>query len=529
MISFPSGMRPSVWVLARKIRFLMWVACGVGLLALPVFSQSNFGRILGIVTDQTGGVISGATVTIVDIERGVARTLTSDDAGEYNAPNLIPGTYTVRVEAKGFKKLERQNVVVEVGKDVRIDLTVQPGEQNQTITVTEAVPLVETTNATLGGALTNQEITDLPLNGRDYQNLLGLRPGVMVQPGGSPWTQSTNNIRPDETVWLLDGILNVNWFDARPINNMPSPFTDMATVLPVDAIQDFDIEENPKAEFGWKPGAVVNVGVRSGTNNLHGSAYAFGRDDSFDARNFFNPAPDASGTCILNPTFAAACAKAPVQFEQFGGVVGGPIKKDKLFFFGGYEGIRSFLGNTFPVVVPQTASVGDPVNSMPDAISALQQHGFTQLCSSTVTSSCLSPVSLAMLGCSGTPNLVGSYSCSGAGGPNGAWGIQGAPSTTTNYLSTFPNNNVSNNYLAKIDYAINDKNRINGMLLTGHYHALGEDHAEVNAGWGNNVVQTTWTVSGDWVYTPNSRWVNEARFGYDRTVFLFDRRCQCQT
>ena len=446
----------------------------------------------------------------------------TDQAGEYNAPTLIPGTYTVRVEAMGFKKLERQNVVIQVGQDVRVDVTVQPGEQTQTVTVTEAIPLVETTNATLGGALSNATINDLPLNGRDYQNLLGLRPGVMMQPGGSPWTQSTNNIRPDETVWLLDGILNVNWFDARPINNMPSPFTDMATVLPVDAIQEFNVEENPKAEFGWKPGAVVNVGVKSGTNSLHGAAYAFGRSDAFDARNFFNPGPAADGSCVLNSTFAAACNKVATQLKQFGGVVGGPIKKDKLFFFGGYEGIRSFLGNTFPVTVPETASVGDPVNSMPDAITSLQQHGFTQVCTNAITSSCLSPVSLALLGCTGTAAVVGSYSCTGAGGPNGAWGIQGAPSTTTNYISTFPNNNVSDNYLAKIDYAINDKNRINGMLLTGHYHALGEDHAEVNAGWGNNVVQTTWTVSGDWVYTPNSRWVNEARFGYDRTVFLFD-------
>ena len=513
-----------VWKIARAstTRCVLGALVGVLVFSLAVFSQANYGRILGIVTDQTGGVISGATVTVIDTQRGVARTLMTDQAGEYNAPTLIPGTYVVRVEAAGFKKLERQNVLVEVGKDVRVDVTVQPGEQNQTVTVTESIPLVETTNATLGGSLSNAAINDLPLNGRNYQNLLGLRPGVMLQPGGSPWTQSTNNIRPDETVWLLDGILNVNWFDARPINNMPSPFTDMATVLPVDAIQEFNVEENPKAEFGWKPGAVVNVGVKSGTNNLHGNAYAFGRSDAFDARNFFNPAPDGNGTCVTNPTFPAACNKAATQLKQFGAVVGGPIKKDKLFFFGGYEGIRSFLGNTFPVNVPQTAPVGDPVNSMPDAIASLQNHGFTQLCSSTITSNCLSPVSLAILGCTGTPAKVGSYACTGAGGPNGAWGIQGAPSNTTNYLSTFPNNNVSNNYLAKIDYAINDKNRINGMLLTGHYHALGEDHAETNGAWGNNVVQTTWTVSGNWVYTPNSRWVNEARFGYDRTVFLFD-------
>ena len=120
------------------------------LLSVPAFSQGSAGRILGTVTDQSGGVVAGATVTVIDTARGVTRTLTSDDAGEYNAPNLTPGNYTVRAEAKGFKKLERQNVVLEVGKEIRVDLTLQPGAAEQTITVTEAIPLVETTNATLG-------------------------------------------------------------------------------------------------------------------------------------------------------------------------------------------------------------------------------------------------------------------------------------------------------------------------------------------------------------------------------------------
>jgi hypothetical protein len=170
------------------------------LLCLPAFSQGSFGRILGTVTDQSGGVVAGATVTVVDTERGINRTLITDDVGAYNAPNLTPGNYTVRVEAKGFKRIERQGITIEVGKEVRVDLTVQPGDQNQTLTVTESVPLVETTNATMGGTLENAEIVDLPLNGRDYQNLLGLRPGVMLQPGGGPWTQSANGVRPDESV-----------------------------------------------------------------------------------------------------------------------------------------------------------------------------------------------------------------------------------------------------------------------------------------------------------------------------------------
>jgi len=311
------------------------------LLCLPAFSQGSFGRILGTVTDQSGGVISGATVTVIDTERGVTRTLTTDDAGAYNAPNLTAGNYTVRVEAKGFKKLERQGIGIEIGKEVRIDLTVQPGEQNQTVTVTESVPLVETTNATQGGTLENADIIDLPLNGRDYQNLLGLRPGVMLQPGGGPWTQSTNGVRPDESVWLVEGVISSNFFDARPVVNMPSPFTDGATIMPVDAIQEFNLMENPKAEYGWKAGAIVNVGIKSGTNSLHGDAYAFGRYQNWDARNVFNVANPISGCAIV---VSGSCQKTPAQLEQFGGVVGGPIKKDKLFFFAGYEGLRSFIG-----------------------------------------------------------------------------------------------------------------------------------------------------------------------------------------
>src|SRR6266849_4439503 len=302
---------------AITTRYVLGTILGVLLFSLSLFAQANFGRILGTVTDQTGGVLAGATVSIIDTQRGLARTLTTDQAGEYNAPTLTPSTYTVRVEASGFKMLDRQNVLLEVGKEIRVDLTPEPGSQTQSVTITEAIPLVDAASATLGGTVSNADINEMPLNGRNYQQLLGLRPGVMTQAGGSPWTQSTNNSRPDETVWLLDGVVNANFFDARPIAGMPSPFTDGATILPVDAIQEFNLEENPKAEYGWRPGAIVNVGIRSGTNAFHGSAYAFGRNADWAARNFFNPPPNE---------------KLLTQLEQFGGVVGGPIKKDKLFF-----------------------------------------------------------------------------------------------------------------------------------------------------------------------------------------------------
>src|SRR5579864_326619 len=135
---------PKVAIQGLGVSVVFWLFC------LPAFSQLNYGRILGAITDQTGGVIAGATVTVTDTDRGVTRTLVTDSAGEYNAPSLLPSTYTVRAEAKGFRTLDRQNLMVGVGQEIRVDLTLQPGEQTQTVTVTEALPMIETTNAELG-------------------------------------------------------------------------------------------------------------------------------------------------------------------------------------------------------------------------------------------------------------------------------------------------------------------------------------------------------------------------------------------
>jgi hypothetical protein len=334
----------------------------------------------------------------------------------------------------------------------------------------------------------------------------------MVQPGGGPWTQSTNNIRPDESAWMVDGVLNASFYDARPITGASSFITDGATILPIDAIQEFNLEENPKAEYGWKPGAVVNVGIRSGTNTLHGTAYAFGRDQSFDARNIFNPGLDSTGTCLSNPSLPATCDKLPLTLEQFGGVVGGPIKKDKLFFFAGYEGMRSFIGNAFGANVPATASIGGksgPAKSMVDAIIALQTAAVPVP---------VSPVSLALFGCP-SGKLTAASTCTGGL-------IQNAPSTTTNYLSSFPNTNTSNNGIAKLDYRISAKHMLNGTLWIGRYTGVGEDHPMVNSNFDDTVEIPNWTTVVNWVWTPGSTVVNELRLGYSRNgqkLLPFDR------
>src|SRR5882724_4845078 len=326
----------------RKSFGLLALISAVLLLSLPAYPQGNTGRILGAVSDQSATYIAGATVIITDVQRGVSQTLKTDSDGAYIAINLLPGTYTVRAEVKGFKVFERKNILLEVGKDVRVDAVLQPGSATETITITEEVPMVDTTSTTLGGTISNEIINDLPLNGRNYQNLISLRPGTSVYPGGGPWTQSTNGIRPEDTSYIVDGITNDEAFMGLSVTNAAAVIGDAATLIPIDAIQEFNTQVNPKAEFGWKPGAVTSVGLKSGTNDIHGTAYGFGRSDKFDSRNYFNP---------------VGSDKTPVELEQYGGSAGGHIIKDKLFYFGAYEGQMYTVGNSLPGHVPTTAVV----------------------------------------------------------------------------------------------------------------------------------------------------------------------------
>ena len=350
---------------ASGIFLIVLTVCAMG---VPGFAQSTTGRILGSVSDQSGAAVTGATVVVTSVERGTSRALTTDEAGAYVAPDLAPGTYKIHVEAKGFKSTERPNVVIEVATDVRADFALQPGQVTETVVVQEEVPLVNTTSATLGGTLSNQEINDLPLNGRNYENLLQLRPGVMRYPGGGFSTTSTDGLRAEDNAYFVEGLFNSEPFSGQGIINGAGIAGDSATILPIDAIQEFNVQENPPAEYGWKPGAVINVGLKSGTNSLHGTAFAFGRDGVLDARNYFNVTP---------------AAKTPRTLEQFGGSVGGAIVKDKAFFFGAYEGQRYDVGNSYSVTTPTTVGLptpatptctsvsGDCANSIPNAIADL--------------------------------------------------------------------------------------------------------------------------------------------------------------
>ena len=255
---------------------------------LSLFAQTTNGRILGTVHDQSGAAVANATVTVTDVQRGATRKLTTDGSGNFVASSLPPSVYTVRAEANGFKTVEHQNVQLEVAQNVSLDFSLSPGTVQQQVVVTSEVPMVNTSNATLGGTLSNEEINDLPLNGRNYENLLQLRPGVMRYPGGGFSTTSANGLRAEDNVYLIDGLYDSEPFSGQSIINGAGIAGDSATILPVDSIQEFNVQQNPPAEYGWKPGAIINVGLKSGTNDFHGTAYAFGRDAAWDARNYFN-------------------------------------------------------------------------------------------------------------------------------------------------------------------------------------------------------------------------------------------------
>src|SRR6202035_674826 len=268
---------------------LRWMAAFVALASTAaggLRAQSITGRILGSVHDQQDAIVAGASVTITDTLRNISHATTSDEAGDYVIPDLPPSTYKVLVEAKGFNAFQVPNVSVEVGKDVREGDTLKAGDSNVVVTIVAEIPMLDSTSSSLGGTLSNKEINDLPLNGRNYENLLQLRPGVVRLSGRGFSTTSSNGLRAEDNAYLIDGLFNSEPFSGQSIINGAGIAGDSATVLPIDAIQEFNVIENPPAEYGWKPGAIVNVAIKSGTNEFHGDAYAFGRETAFDARNW---------------------------------------------------------------------------------------------------------------------------------------------------------------------------------------------------------------------------------------------------
>jgi hypothetical protein len=472
--------------LLRSIAIFLLAFCAAGIAS----GQSQEGRILGTVTDQSGGLVKGARVTITNVDTGVTRTLETNDAGDYVAPSLPPGPYKLSVEATGFKKIERGGIRLEVAKDLRLDITMQPGSVSETVTVTEQLPLVETTNDTLGGTFANKSINDLPLNGRDFQNLVVLRPGVQRTTGGGFLSISSNGNRPEDNNFIVDGTDNNDPYYAGTVINAEGVQGTPGSILPIDAIQEFNAEENPPAEYGWKPGAIVNVGLKSGTNDVHGSAYDFERNNAFDARNFFNPKIDP-GTGLPSP-------QRGLRLHQFGGSLGGPIVKNKTFIFGAYEAIRAQVGNSFtansPTTVPSSLAGGDPLNSIPDAKANIQARCATSLKACGVNALSLKLAPLYPANANPSTDAVN----------NAQLNIG------------LPNKNRNDNFVIKADHHFNERNSLTGRYFFGDSLQTELDIPVLRAEWESQSKLRAQVFGLNYNFVPNARWVNEARFGYVR-------------
>src|SRR5437899_1033821 len=312
-------------------------------------AQITTGTISGTVTDSTGAVVPGVNVTLKSVEKGISRTVRTDEGGRYRAPELALGSYEISVEAAGFQTEIRSGLTLTVGREAVVDFTLRVRAVTQTVTVTGEAPLVQTANATVGALVDEREMRQLPLNGRSFADLTSIQPGVtsdleiaaaptqaVYTGGGGAARRSIDGTKPQQSTFLLDGMEI-----STPSEGMPATSV-LGQQLGVEAIREFVLlQNNYGAQYGRASGGVVNAVTQSGSNSVHGSVFEFLRNDKLDARDYF-----------LDPRLP----KAPLKRNQFGASLGGPIRRDHTFFFLNYEGVRQNAGTSFlgTVLTPET-------------------------------------------------------------------------------------------------------------------------------------------------------------------------------
>jgi outer membrane receptor protein involved in Fe transport len=329
-------------VIERAIRRMVAVALASCVGASVVAAQTVGATLQGTVTDPSGSAIPGAVVLVIDVATGRVREIKTDSTGLYRVPVLQPGDYEVHVSQTGFRPVARHGIHLAVGQNAVIDVKLELGALSEEMTVTAAAPVVNTTSGALSGLVGDREIRELPLNGRSFQQLALLQTGVTPALGagndvigGRTPKISINGARPEQNSFLLDG---------TDINNVynKTPGSSAGVLLGVEAVLEFQVLTNAySAEFGRSAGGVINAVTRSGANAIHGSGFEFYRNSALDAKNYFDP------------------RDAPIPDfyrHQFGGVLGGPIRKDRTFFFGAVESLIERLGITGVTAVPDDSA-----------------------------------------------------------------------------------------------------------------------------------------------------------------------------
>ena len=435
------------------------------------YAQTFRGTILGTVSDPNGAVVAGAKVTARNTSTGLERSTTTDEAGNYTIPELPIGTYEVRVEQTGFANAVVSSVIVAVASERRIDVNLTVAGQQNVVVIAPSVQ-AETTTNTLGGTITAKSAADLPINGRDFTKFLVMVPGATGDPSGatdSPGSFglfSANGNRGRANNYLLDGTDMNDGYRNLPAINEAGVFGTPATILPIEAISEAAILSNFEAEYGRNSGAIVNIVTKSGTNNFHGSLFEFFRNNKLDARNFFNPKPDP---------------QTQFRNNQFGGAVGGPIKRDRTFFYFAYEGQRERVGLNSTARVPdprEIAALGGPTNPVIARLLARNPWPAPNR-------------PLPLFDNSGTPNL----------------------------FVTTPASNDVDSLIAKIDHSFNKDNQLTGRYFYGtsdQSFPLAILAGNILPGYNTVTPTKVHLVSISYLKILSSTKVNELRFGFNR-------------
>src|SRR5437867_12155078 len=468
--------------IARAKVLILLATLGLFCSGAALDAQTFRGAIVGTVMDQTEAPVPQARVAAKNQATGLTRTTATDDAGDFHLPELPLGDYTVIVEKEGFAPVTQANLRVDVGAERRLDVTLKPGVVQSVVEVTAGVPLLQTTMNTLGGTIEASQLANLPVNGRDYTKLIFMNPGVTGSPDqitdspGSFGVFSVNGARGRSNNFLLDGTDMNDGYRNDPTINQAGVFGTPATILPVDAVAELAVVSNFMPEYGRNAGAVINIVTKSGTNDLHGTAAEYFRNDALGARNFFDPAPTP---------------KTAFHNHQSGGSLGGPIVPDQTFFFAHYEGQRETGGLNSLGCVPSpdqtaAASVGITVN--PVISDLLARHPWP------------------------APNR------------------RPAPfDTCPNLSATTHISNHVNSVIGKVDHNFNDSN----LLTVRYYYGASTQSFPLGLQGGNNlpgynVITPTNInlVSLSYVKVLSATRVNELRAGFNRfaeTFFPEDR------
>src|SRR2546430_682795 len=305
------------------------------------FAQTATATIVGVVKDTSGALIPGVSITVKHTETGQTRSAISSDSGSYNVPLLPVGAYEISTMMPGFKQQLRSGINLVIGQQAVIDLTLEVGGTAEQITVSEEAPLVNTTLSSTSGLITEQQVKDLPLNGRSFDRLLELNAGVvnnssnMGGGGGFP-AFSVAGHRQETNRFLING---VDWVGGNATHQFITPSGASSQLLGVEAVREYNVLEHTYgAEYGKRAGGQVSIVTSSGTNQWHGDLFEYHRNSALDAKNYFED------------------AKGPFKRHQFGGTIGGPLKKDKLFVFGNYEGFQQRLAQSTRAFYPDMQS-----------------------------------------------------------------------------------------------------------------------------------------------------------------------------